>query len=457
MHNLTRPDRRLAALACRLFASLACAAGLLMAPTHVRGESLLEAYKLALVNDPKYAAAKAESLANGMVLEQARAGFRPTVTVGVERTETRQRILRSQNPIFGAGVTDFPTSSDTLTITQPIFRKDVIERLAQAKAVARQANYTLLAAEQDLQLRTTANYLVVLAANDSLELARAEREAVGKALDLAREQLKMGLGTVTNRHDAAARFAVAQAREIEAQNRLSDAKQGLREVTGRVIDKLQVLRDDFPLETPVPADVERWVELAFEQNLALRARREAVEVAQQEIRRQQAGHWPTFNLVLNHNRRDSGSTLFGGGSEVQTTDLSLRMAVPLYEGGLTSAVTEEAVYRHEKAMQELKQEHSAVERAARGAYNGTLSGARLVHALKQSVESQEGALVAKQEGYRSGLFTLLPALDAQRDLYLAKRDYAQSRYDYLFNRLKLKQAAGTLSEADLLVLSAALR
>lgn len=457
MDNPTRPDRRLAAPGGHLVIALVCTAGLLMAATPVRAESLLDAYKLALLNDPKYGAAKAESRANGTILEQARAGFRPTVAIGVERTETRQRILKSQNPIFGAGVTNFPTNSDTLTITQPIFRKDVIERLAQAKAVARQANYTLLAAEQDLQLRTTANYLVVLAAKDSLDLAKAEREAVGKALDLAREQLTMGLGTITNQHDAAARFAVAQAREIEAQNRLRDAQQGLREITGHVIESLQVLLDDFPLETPVPADVERWVELAFEQNLALRARREAVEVAQQEIKRQQAGHWPTFNLVLNHNRRDSGSTLFGGGSEVQTTDLSLRIAVPLYEGGLTSAVTQEAVYRHEKVMEELKQEHRAVERATRGSYNGTLSGASLVRALKRSVESQEGALVAKQEGYRAGLYSLLPALDAQRDLFLAKRDYAQSRYDYLFNRLKLKQAAGTLSEADLLILSAALR
>ena len=48
-------------------------------------------------------------------------------------------------------------------------------------------------------------------------------------------------------------------------------------------------------------------------------------------------------------------------------------------------------------------------------------------------------------------------LDAQRDLYLAKRDYAQARYDYLLSTLKLKQAAGTLSEPDLVEISAALQ
>jgi outer membrane protein len=51
----------------------------------------------------------------------------------------------------------------------------------------------------------------------------------------------------------------------------------------------------------------------------------------------------------------------------------------------------------------------------------------------------------------------LPVLDAQRDLYLAKRDYAQSRYDYLLYRLRLKQAVGTLAETDLVDIGAALQ
>jgi outer membrane protein len=429
----------------------------LLLPALVRGETLLEAYKLALENDPKFRAAQAESQAVGTAVDQARAGFLPTAKFDLERTETRQRILESRNPIFGTGLTTFPTDNETLSVTQPIFRKDVIERFAQARAVVRQAEFTLLAAEQDLMLRTAAAYLVVLAAHDSLALARKEREAVGRALELARERLKMGLGTIVNLHDAAARYALTQARELDAEYRLRDARQGLRELTGRLIEKVQSLREEFALETPDPRVPERWVESALEQNLGLRAKREAVEVARQEIERQRAGHWPSVNLLLNHNRRDAGSTLFGGGSKVETTDLTVRLTVPIFEGGLTSAVTREAVHRHEKAREELEQERRAVERATRAAYEGVLVGANLVRALGQSVVSQRSALEAKDEGYRAGLFTLLPVLDAQRDLYLALRDHAQSRYDYLLTRLKLKQAAGTLSEADLVGLSAALR
>ncbi len=442
---------------CRLVQILASVFGALLLPSSVWSETLEEAYRLAYQNDPKYRAVQAETKASGMAIDQARAGFLPTVKYEWDQSDTRQRIIESQNPIFGAGVTNFPTDSRTLSINQPIFRREVIARFEQAKAVVKQAEYTLLAAEQDLLLRTTAAYLSVLAATDSLALAVAEREAVSKVLDLARERLKMGTGTITNQYDAAARFAVTQAREVEAQNKLGDARQALREITGRLIHNVQALRPEFTLEKPVPTDVDRWVESALDQNLMLRARREAVDVARQEIERQRAGHFPSLNLLLNQNRRDAGSTLFGGGSIVETSDVMLRLSIPIFEGGLTSAVTQEAVYRYQKSREELEQEHRAIERATRAAYDGTLSGVKLVQALKQSVVSQESALEMRLEGFRSGLFSFLPVLDTQRDLYLAKRDYAQSRYEYLLYRLRLKQAAGTLSEADLVGIGAALQ
>jgi outer membrane protein len=422
-----------------------------------RAETLIEAYKLGLQSDPKYRAIQAEARASSTAIDQARAGFLPVVKFDGEYWESRQRIISSRNPIFGAGVSTFNTDNQTLSLTQPIFRKDVIERFGQAKAIVKQAEYTLLAAEQDLQLRTAAAYLVVLATTDNLAYAKAEREAIGKLLDLTRERLKGGLGTITAQHDATARFTLALAREIEAENRQRDARQALREITGKMIDKMQSLRDEFPLEVPDPPFIERWIESAFENNLSLRARSEAVEVARQEVERQRAGHYPSLNLLVNRNRRDAGSTLFGGGSDVETTDVILRLSVPIFEGGLTTAVTREAAYRHQKSMEDLEQERRAVERTARAAYDGSISGVNLVRALKQSVISQESALEGKEQGYKSGLFTILPVLDAQRDLYLARRDYAQARYDYLFNRLRLKQAAGTLSEADLVDVGSALK
>lgn len=423
--------------------------------------TLTEVYSLAQQNDAKFRSVRAETRASGTAVDQARAGFLPTVRYDMERTETRSNVLRNENTVNAIGARVYPTDSRTLSITQPIFRMDAIARFGQAKSVVKQSEFTLMAAEQDLMLRTTVAYLSVLAATDSLGLARKEREAVGKVLELARERLKSGLGTITNLHDATARHAVTQAREIEAENKLRDAQQALREITGRSINDLQTLKPSFPLAKPEPAVVERWVEAALDQNMILRARQASVEVARQEVERQRAGHYPSLNLLVSHNRRDAASSvvngIFGAGTLVETTDVTLRLSVPLFEGGLTTAVTEEAAQRYQKAQEDLEGERRSTERATRAAYDGTLGAVSMVDALRQSVISQESALEAREQGFRAGLFSLLQVLDAQRDLYLARRDYAQARYDYLLSRLRLRLATGQLSEADLIDVGAALQ
>ena len=420
-------------------------------------DSLLDTYRLARQADPRFRGAEFSAQATATLTDQAFAGFLPSMRFDAERIDTKQTIISSENPIFGAGSTTFPTTSQTLSLTQPMFRMDVVRRFEQAKASVRQADFILLAAEQDLMVRTAAAYLMVLAANDATAFARAERESVGRALELAQEKLKGGLGTITNLHDATARHALTLAREIEAGNKLNDARQGLREITGQTPVQLQTLREEFALALPDPPELDRWVQVAFDQNLTLLARREAVVVASAEIGRQRAGHFPTLNLVLSQNLKDSGSTLYGGGSNVRTTELALRLSVPIFEGGLTMAVTKEASLRHQKSQEELEQERRSVERQTRAAFDGTVSGTTLIKALAQAVLAQQSALGAKEQGQKSGLYTLLPVLDAQRDLYAAKRDYAQARYEYLLNRLKLAQAAGTLTEVHLGEVSQALQ
>ncbi|TNG00394.1 MAG: hypothetical protein EP297_03845 [Gammaproteobacteria bacterium] len=418
-------------------------------PGLVFGETLLEAYELAIQSDPKFLAAKAEASASSTAIDQARAGFLPTVMFDAERKKTRQDVEQSDNPVFGEGVARFWTTNHTLSINQPIFRKEVIERFKQSKAVVKKAEYTVLAAEQDLLMRTVSAYLVVLAAMDSLALASAERKALGKLVETAKKRRKYGLGTGPQQDDAEARYAVATAREIEAGSKLRDAHEGLREITGKHINNVQVLIDDFPLEYPEPKAVESWLDLAIENNLILLASRESVNVARLEIKRQSAGHYPSLALKLNHNYKDEGSTLYGGGSTIDTTDVMLQLKVPIYEGGAVKASTEEASYRYQKAQEEYEFEHRSLDRRTRSAFDSIVSGVSVIKALKKSVVAQQSALKTKLEGYKSGLNTMLPVLDAQRDLYRVKRDYEQSRYDYLINRLRLKQAVGTLSEADM--------
>ncbi len=416
--------------------------------TNAAAEGILEVYRLAKQNDPRYRAANHDFRAIEQQLALARSSFFPTIGLEVERGDSDQTILSSQNTVFGRGRSKFPVQNDTLTITQPLMNFAFAARFGQAEAQVSQAAATYGYAGQDLIVRSVTAYFAALAATDNLAFVSAEKNAIGRELQLVQERMRAGLAAITALHDTQARHALVEAREIEAENERRDRLQALREICGKPIAGLSPLQEEIPLSVPEPSNVERWIETALEQNLQLRSRRFALEASQKEIERQRAGHLPTLSLVNTMNRRKTGGSLFGGGSEVETTDLNVRLAIPIFSGFGVMAVTEEAVQRSYSAKEDVERLRREVDRQTRAAYQGVISGLSRVGALKQSVLSQESALQAKEQGYRSGLFPVLAVLDAQRDLYRAKREYAQARYEYLISRVRLLLATGTLKDDD---------
>jgi outer membrane protein len=417
-------------------------------------EDLAEVYTISKNSDPRYKAARYEFEAATYAEPQARAALLPTLSFETTRSDTRQRILSSANPVFATGLSNYPSETQTLSLSQPVFKLSAWRQYQQAKSKVKQAAATFSAAEQDLMLRTATAYLNVLAARDALDFSTAERDAIRRQLDLVEQRFKSGIAAIASLHDATARHAVKEADLVSARNELDDRIQALRELTGKVMPNLKPLRDRIPLDQPSPADMDHWVDTALQQNLLLEARRQAVSVAQQEIQRQRAAHYPVLDLVANQNRRDTGGSLFGGGSNVETTDVMLRLNVPLFSGGLYSALTDEASKRYLGTLEDLERDARQVERQTRAAFQGVTGGVVRVQALAQGVVSSESARELKFQGFRAGIETLLQVLDAERDLYAAKRDSAKARYDFLLNRLRLKQAVGTLSEADLAAINA---
>lgn len=413
------------------------------------GEDLVQVYALSRDSDPKYRAGRYEFEAAGFAEPQALAALLPTVTLEGTQTDTRQRIISSANAVFSSGLSTYPTRSTTLTLTQPIFKMAAWHGYGQAQTKVKQAAATFAATEQDLMLRAATAYLNVLAARDAQGFAEAERDAIKRQLDLVEQRFRSGLVARVGLFDAKARYELKEADVVAAQNDLDDKLQALREMTGKLVTSLRPLREDIPLEQPDPIDVNKWIESGLQQNLLLLARRHTVEVAHEEIDRQRAGHVPVVDLVATQNGKLTGGSLFGGGSNVATTDVMLRLTVPIYSGGATAALTEEAVRRYQGSLEDLERDSRQVERQTRAAFQGVTGGIVRVRALAQGVVSSLSARELKLEGYKSGLETILQVLDAERDLYAVKRDSARARYDYLLNRLRLKQAIGVLSEQDL--------
>jgi len=429
---------------------LVATGALMLGTASVYGEDLIEVYHLAQQNDPQLRAAEAQRQANGAATWQSRAALLPNVNFSANRMWNDAEVKKSNNPaFFPTGSNQYFTSGYSLSLRQPLFYWDRFISWSQANALEAQSEAIYQDALQQTMLRVSQAYFNVLAAENNLEAATAEREALEQQLRQTKQRFEVGLAAITDVHESQAAFDATVAQEIAAKNQVDNAREQLTEITYTNVATLAPLAEEMPLVRPEPENMTEWVEGAQKQNLQLAAAEAGVEVARQEVNRRRSGHLPTLDLVASHNWSDTTDSPSVAGSETVSNIVGLQLNVPIFAGGSTWAASREASFLYNAAQDNLEAQRRATVRQTRQAYLGVEAGISQVEARKQALASAQVALEATQTGYRVGTRTAVDVLNAQRQRYAAQRDYASSRYDYILATLRLKQAAGTLNEGDL--------
>ncbi|QBQ56480.1 type I secretion protein TolC [Nitrosococcus wardiae] len=420
----------------------------LVIPGLAQASDLLEVYRLARANDPQLRAQVAAVRAALEAKPQARALFLPVVDISSNYDRTFQTIeLLEQQPFPGfEGV--FNNWGYTLSLTQPLYRRENFVRLKQADATIAQAQADLVAEEQALLVRAAERYFDVLTAQSELEFARAEKEAIDKQMEQTRQRFEVGLDTIVDVNEAQAAYDLAVSQEIAAENALSNAHERLREVTGQYFRELEDLEKDAPLLRPDPMNIDEWAETALQQNPQIDASAAAVENARQEIEREKSGHYPSLDIVGANSTNVTGGGRFGG-VQVDQNVIGLRFNLPLFQGGAVVSRTREAQHRLEQALEQLEQARRQVVRQTREAFLGVISEVSQVKALQQAIVSNESSLEATEAGFEVGTRTTVDVLNIRRDLFRALRDHSRSRYEYILDTLRLKQGAGIIAPEDL--------
>lgn len=426
-----------------------------------RAASLLEVYQQALQSDPLIHEAEARRLAAQEAVPQARGFLLPQASASGAWTKSDVSGSQVEADATGnfASINFASESEETawnLGLRQTIFRWDQFIGMKQANKIAARADVVYEAAQQDLMVRVVQRYFEVLAAEDRLASIRADREAIARQLEQAKQRFEVGLIAITDVQESQAAYDQAVAAEIAAQRDLATAEELLREITGERVPELSAPVEEFPLPVPEPTSEEAWVEMALEQNLVLLASRFDERIARDEISFRRSGHYPTVDLVAgrNHIEDDADRSVLDGpflpaDSEIDGDSIGIEVTIPLFSGGRASSRVREAVYLHRAAREQLQRVARETERATRDAYLGVLSEISRVRALEQAVASSRTALEATQAGFEVGTRTIVDVLNSQRGLYQAITNYYQSRYVYIGNVLRLQQAAGTLEVQDL--------
>ncbi len=427
---------------------------LLISAAPAGGADLLEIYRLAQSSDAQYAGARAAWSAGQEKLPQGLAGLLPSAAVAAS-TQQNDRDLRFRNPATPPSSGQFNSNSLSLSVLQPLYRPQNFVAYEQAKTQVVQADAVFAQAAQDLVLRVAQAYFDVLLAQDTVEFTQAQLTAIGRQLEQAKRNFEVGTSTITDTHEAQSRYDITVSAEIAARNDLEIRKRQLELLIGRAAPGLSVLGKRFELRLPEPNNMDRWVAEAGDNNLQVRVNRASLEIATQEIGRNRAGHRPTVDAFATYSDASSGAGLQGGaGTDSTTKVIGVQLAIPIYQGGLTSSRVREAVANEDRARQDLENARRTAELTARQSFLGVASGIAQVRALEAALVSSQSSLDSTRLGQEVGVRTQVDVLNAQQQLSQTRRDLAQAKYNYILALLRLRSAAGQLTEQDLALVNA---
>ncbi|TWG86414.1 outer membrane protein [Cupriavidus gilardii J11] len=421
------------------------AAALLASPAH--GADLLQVYRDAQANDAQYASARAQLAATQERLPQARAGLLPQLTgsAGITRAKVDQSAPLDTNRFLD-------NKNWALQLTQPLFRWDRWETYKQGELAVLAGEATFSQAQLDLITRTAQAYFDVLAAQDNLYLAGAQKRAIAEQLEQAKRNFEVGTATITDTNDAQARYDLAVSTEIAAQNELEVRRATLQQITGKPVDELLGLRSGATIPGPQPADVNAWADQAENTNPQVSVARYNLETAQREYNKARSGHLPSVDLVAQYgyvNSTGNAQQQINIASRYNSAQVGVQLTVPIYSGGQIQSRVRETLALADRAASDLEFARRTAAQTARQTFSGVSNGLAQVRALEAAERSAQTAVESNRLGYEVGVRINIDVLNAEAQLFSTRRDLARARYDTIMNGLRLKAATGSLSEEDL--------
>lgn len=404
---------------------------------------LLKAYEAAQLQDATLAAARAAAAAGRERLPQAKSQFYPNISANFSRNKndldtTAPNFLGQQQTTNNR----YPSSNQTLSIRQPLYRPQLTAQYRQAQAQVDDAEATLAQEEQNLAVRVSGAYFEALLTYDQLDLVLAQRAAYTTQLDAARKGLAAGSGTRTDIDEAQARLDMNTAQEIEARQNITYTQQQLQTLVNQPVAqlaKLDVAR--LELANPQPDRLEDWIDRAERSSPQLQSLRAQAEAAKQDIDRAKAGHHPTLDAVAQWSRSQSESVT-NTQSRYDNASYGLQLNVPLFAGGYVNSQVRQAIAGHARAEQALEAGRRNLGVRVHKEFRGVTEGVPKIKALEQALRSADQLVLSSKKSFQAGSRTVLDVLNAEQQRVSVMHDLAQARYVYLVSRIRLLALVG---------------
>jgi outer membrane protein, adhesin transport system len=382
--------------------------------------ALKKSVESALATNPDVSAKLNAYKASNDAISVARAGWLPRVDLfaGVGRENDR---IKTRNP-----------QSDTvnrqgigLSLTQVLWdglgTKNEVSRTGHER-LARY--FELIDTTEQTALEAARAHYDVLRFRRLVQLAEDNYVQHKYAALQIQSRFKAGVGRGVDVEQANARLALAESNLSTEQANLHDVVARYQRVVGDAPPSGAPLAT--PLKQAMPASANEAVGLAVNRSAAVSAGVESMRAARAAVSARESVYQPRLEARL---RGEGGKNLEGIREQSRNTTAELVLNWNLFNGGADQARVRQQVNALSQAADLRDKACRDVRQTAAIAYNDTRKLTEQLAYLDRNTLSIEKARDAYRQQFDIGQRSLLDLLNAENELYTAKRSYANAEYD----------------------------
>lgn len=416
-------------------ATLACVAQAQTAGPGTNVSGMAAAVQKAIDTNPEVTARLNALRAATNEVDVARGGFYPTLDLSADVGRDKDKITtRSPESL------SFTRSGVALTANQVLWDGRLtakeVERLGHARTLR---YFEFLAATEDTALEAARAYLDVLRYRKLVTLAEDNYTQHKYVFDQLQSKFKAGVGRGVDSEQANARLALAESNLTTEIANLHDVSARFLRLVGEApASKLAAAPS---LEGKLKADNAELIAQALAKNASISAAVENLRAVQADASSKNSPFQPRVEARL---RSGVGHNFDGLLDRKNATSAEILLNWNLYKGGSDSArvrqyadLINQAADQRDKACRDVRQ-------TAAIAHNDINRAKLQLAALDRNVLAIEKARDAYRQQFDIGQRSLLDLLNAENELYTAKRAYANADSDLQLAQVRTEAARNTL-------------
>ena len=408
-------------------------AALSLAPSAASAETLAEAIAMAYASNPTLQAQRAQLRALDENWYQARAGYRPTLSVSGRATWSETTIPGTR-PLVDV---ESNSGSAVLSLTQPVYSGGrVASAVSAAEADSLSGREGLRRVEAQVLGQVIQSYVDVRRDQEALRIRQTNVAVLQRQLDESRARFEVGEITRTDVAQSEARLAAAVALLNSAQATLATSRASYEAVVGQAPG---TLAPEPPIGALLPASVEQAWDLAESGSPVVRAAEYAEQASRARIAGARAEQMPTIAL--------QGQLGYSGLASPLHTDAYSRalsgsavVSVPIFSGGQTLSRIRAATERNTVDRLGVENARRTVRQTITQSWSALQAARSNIEATDKQVRAARIAAEGVVQEQRVGLRTTIDVLNAEQELRAAELAQVSARRD------EYVAAAGVLSQ-----------